>query len=193
MNVDNLLNRYRDLVVKGSKRLNLVSRRDVNNVVDQLISDSLLADKWSLCHLRSPAIDIGTGAGFPGLPLKLVKPDLSLHLVDSNRRKGAFLKLTIRELELDSVEVIIDRIENLVKIPDYQRRYATLLSRGVCDLKSMLEWGNILLVNGGEMLLWKGSRFEDELKCFSLKGWSEPYLWWQASGLVLVRFVKEKN
>ncbi len=190
-NVNNLLISFRERVVNISKKMNLVSRKDVENLAKNLTEESLLPLEWNVCNLRSRVIDIGTGAGFPGIPLKLVRPDLEIVLVDSNRRKCAFLKTTIREMELYGISVINDRVESLVINEQNRNRFNTLLSRGVKNTSQMLHWADYLLSDGGEVILWKGSGFDSEIRKINLKKWAIPDTLRLPSGLVLVRFFKK--
>lgn len=189
--VNNLLISFQQRVVNSSKRMNLVSRNNVENLVQKLTDDSLVPLQWDVCKFKNPVIDIGTGAGFPGIPLKLVMPELELILVDSNRRKCAFLKTAIREMGLTGISVLNDRAENLVEGESNRGQYGTLISRGVGNLGQMLDWADFLLAEEGEIILWKGSGFDAEFKSLELKGWSVPAVFQISSGLILVRFLKK--
>ncbi|MBT3232911.1 MAG: 16S rRNA (guanine(527)-N(7))-methyltransferase RsmG [Calditrichaeota bacterium] len=192
-NVNNLLISYQQRVVNSSKRMNLVSRSNVENLVTSLTEESLIPLQWKACILRSPIIDIGTGAGFPGIPLKLVRPELELTLVDSNRRKCAFMKSTIGDMGIENVSVVNARAEDIVREDDNRGRFSTLISRGVRDTGQMLEWADYLLSDEGEVILWKGSGFDSEIEKIDLQGWVLPDILRLPSGLKLVRFMKKRK
>lgn len=108
---------YIDLLLRWNARMNLTAIRDEENIVTRHFGESLFAAQhiFPPNHQRpetNDAVDVGSGAGFPGLPIKLWKPSLHLTLVESNRRKATFLREVIRALALSSVEVFADRAEN---------------------------------------------------------------------------------
>lgn len=186
-NVDNLLDQYRKLVETANKSMNLVSRRDVENLLGKLIAESLLPASWEACRLASPLLDIGTGAGLPGIPLKLVHPDLRVTLLDASRRKTSFLRLVLRELELDGVEVVCERAEVFAGDLGNRGRYRTVVSRGLGNLERMLDWSFELLKPGGELVLWKGAD-DAEATAATPSGWSIPQRMTADSGLALFRW-----
>jgi 16S rRNA (guanine527-N7)-methyltransferase len=109
-------------------------------------------------------LDVGTGAGFPGLPLKVLRPTSFVTLIDSSRKKINFLRHVIRILELDQVEAVQVRIEELVKDLPGQPPYDIIVSRaftGAAVLTGLLE---PLLVNGAVLMLWKGPAIADEIR-----------------------------
>ncbi len=185
-----MLDIYRKIVVDANKKMNLVSRRNVENLLKSLIDESLLPLKWDVCHLRSPLIDIGSGAGIPGIPLKIEKPELALTLLDANRRKSLFLRRVIEQLSLDDVEVVWERAENICSDSAYRERFGTLTSRAVCSMKDLMIWGGLLLKLGGELIVWKGSSVDVEMAELDTDGWDGPDFLRQPSGLTLIRFVK---
>ena len=187
-NVDNLLELYREIVAGDSKKLNLVSRRDVKNLLEKLVDESLLPLEWSDCRLASPVIDIGSGAGLPGIPLKIARPDLRIVLLEANRRKSLFLRKAVATLALEDIEVICRRAERIADDPMFKGQFNSLVSRGTAPLKTLLEWGRSLLGKGGELVAWKGSGVDGELARLDITGWSEPALLRTPTGLTLVRF-----
>jgi len=185
-----VLDNYRKIVVGANKKMNLVSRRNVENLLERLIEESLLPLKWNVCRLASPLIDIGSGAGIPAVPLKIEKPGLKLTLTDANRRKSLFLKRVIDQLALEDVEVINERIENVCSDGVYKHRFGTMTSRAVGSLSGLMNWGRFLLKPGGELIVWKGSSLADEMAGLDTNGWEGADMWRQANGLTLVRFVR---
>ena len=191
-NVDNLLDIYLKMVLDGNRKLNLVSRRDAKSLLERLIEESLFPLDWNVCHLDSPLIDIGSGAGIPGIPLKIKKPQIEAVLLEANRRKSLFIRNVVSRLNLDGVEVLCERAENICRDDRYRNRFSTLVSRGVASLDSLLGWGCELLRTGGELIAWKGSSFEDECGRLDTSKWTGPDKQLYPGGLVLVRFVKKK-
>ena len=188
--VDNLLRRYRELTLSGSKKTNLVSRRDVQKTVDSLVSESLLPLGWEGWHFESPLLDIGSGAGIPGIPLRIAKPELCVILLDSNRRKTLFLRKAVMMLGLDGVEVVQGRAEDFARNVLYLSHFNTVVSRATSSLSDLTSWGDALLKPGGELIVWKGSRVREELAQLDSSGWSEPVVRAQENGLTLVKLQK---
>ena len=189
LNVDKLVAQYRDIVLKANKKKNLLARGDVENLLSRLIEESLLALEWSACEIRTPIVDIGSGAGIPGIPLKLHRPELCTTLLDSNRRKTLVLRGLIEMLRLEDIAVVCERAENFAIDPHYMGHYNTIVSRATAKLQDLLKWGSTLLKPGGELIVWKGSGVDAELNSLGeIEGWSEPAFLRQESGLTLVRF-----
>jgi 16S rRNA (guanine527-N7)-methyltransferase len=188
--VDNLLRRYREITLSDSKKLNLVSRRDVEKTVDSLIAESILPLGWEGWRFASPLLDIGSGAGIPGIPLRIAKPDLCVILLDSNHRKSLFLKKVVMMLSLNGVEVVNERAEKVVGDVLYSGHFNTVVSRATAPLTDLVKWGMELLKPGGELIVWKGSRVVNELARLDCAGWSAPDIRVQPNGLTLVKLQK---
>lgn len=103
--------RYADLLLDWNRRINLISRRDTDRILSYHVIDSLAAAQLIPADARCS--DIGTGAGLPGIPLAIARPDISVTLVDSTQKKCQFLRLALKELELDNADVICARSESL--------------------------------------------------------------------------------
>jgi len=183
-----MLEYYRELVLVANKKLNLVSRRNVDEVLRNLIAESLLPLDWEICRLKSPVIDIGSGAGIPGVPLKITRLGLDVLLVESNRRKCLFLRKTINSLHLTGIDVVNDRAENVCQQAEFINFFNTLVSRATAPLADLLIWGEALLCGGGELIAWKGSGLGSELSAANTSMWFGPELHEREGGLTLVRF-----
>ncbi len=107
-------------------------------------------------------LDAGSGGGFPGLPLKIMRPDLSLTLVDSVRKKVTFLKHAIRTLGLDNIEAVHGRLEELAKSPPYQSGFDLVVCRAFSSVEKFALLGMPFLAQGGRLLAMKGSYAENE-------------------------------
>ena len=115
--------------------------------------------------------DIGSGPGFPGLPMKILKPEIELFLVESNIKKGTFLAEVVRELELSNARVLINRYEELgeeLAPLDY------VCSRAVGEFGPFLEWAASDQVSAGKVILWIGGRDLDEVRKSAQWEWREP-------------------
>lgn len=109
-------------------------------------------------------IDIGTGAGFPGLPLKILLAESRLVLVDSTAKKVAFLRCVTRELGLDNVEIVCGRAEEIAHLPLYRQRFDLALSRAVASLPVLAELALPFCRIGGKFVAQKKGEVEQEMK-----------------------------
>jgi len=145
-------------------KYNLTSITDLDDYVDLHILDSLsifLPLRQYQIDIRN-VLDIGTGAGFPGLPFKLCKQDINLTLVDSVNKKTDFLSKIISLLNVKNVEVINDRIENLGHEEKYRESQDLIISRAVAKLPSLIEVSLPLLKDGGYCVFHKSNLSENE-------------------------------
>jgi 16S rRNA (guanine527-N7)-methyltransferase len=145
-----------ELLVKWNKVYNLTSVRDPLRMIDRHILDSLSI--LPFVH-GSRIIDVGAGAGIPGIPLAIALPDRSYALVDSNRKKTRFMQQVKTEMALSQIDVIHSRIENYQ--PD--ELFDSVISRAFASLNQMALWSSHLLANGGKLLAMKGSYPEQEI------------------------------
>ena len=162
ISVDKLskLEEYYRLLVEENKKYNLTAITEENEVYLKHFYDSLTLKK--IVNLNNQyLLDIGTGAGFPGLVLKIVFPELKIDLLDSTNKKCQFLKMVIDKLKLKEINVINARAEEYAK--DNREKYDIVTSRAVAPLKHLLEYSIPLLKINGEFISLK-SNIDDELK-----------------------------
>ena len=105
-------------------------------------------------------LDIGTGAGFPGLPLKIIRPDIDLHLLEASRKKVSFLKELIRKLGLPGVTIIHERVEQVMKNGRLLESFDCMISRAAFKMPELLNMGLHFLRPGGLLLAMRGPREE---------------------------------
>ncbi len=156
---------YRELH-QWNQRVNLTAITEYSEVQVKHFLDSLT------CCLAFPEgppangkiVDIGAGAGFPGLPLKLVFPDFQLMLSDSVGKKTAFLRHLLQVLQLPEVAVLTARAEQLGRAPETRERFDLVLARGVAKLPALLEYALPLCRVGGKVVAWKHGGIQPELE-----------------------------
>jgi len=168
------LERYLELILEANKTTNLTAIRHREQAWSRLIVDSLtplpglpepLEDQHLAAgHSSGRLVDIGTGAGLPGIPLAIARPDLEVTLIEATGKKIAFLQSVIDTLELENTTAVQERVETLGQDPGYRQRYDVAVSRAVGPLPVVLEYSLPLLKVGGVMLAMKGPRAESELK-----------------------------
>ena len=107
-------------------------------------------------------LDIGSGSGFPGIPLKIVLPSLAVTLIDASRKRVNFLKHVIRTLKLEDIQALHIRAEDLADDPAYRQHFDTITSRALTDLKSFIRQARPLLTAKGQMIALKGRMDQTE-------------------------------
>lgn len=162
MNMEINVNRFKERLLTENQKYNLISRRSSIEDVDMHIKDSLaILDHYSLAD--SQIVDIGTGAGFPGLILALACRDSFFTLIESDLKKSQFLKGLTAELNLEHVEVLRTRAEEAGR-KELRASFDYCTSRAVAPMNVLLEYGMPLLQVGGKMFLWKGRNYEKEVE-----------------------------
>ncbi len=151
----------KELLIWNSKT-NLISEKTAAAIVSRHFLDSLTALPF-ISNKQATLLDIGTGAGFPGLPLKIACPDLRLYLLESNRKKVSYLKHVIRLLNLREVQVIHDRVENAIIDTRWQAFFHVVISRATFKMAELVPWSDSFLAQEGELIAYKGPSLPEEL------------------------------
>jgi 16S rRNA (guanine527-N7)-methyltransferase len=141
-----------------NKKVNITSIKDDYDIIIKHFIDSLFPIKY--IKSGSKVLDLGSGGGFPGIPLKIYEPALRLYIVDSSRKRVYFLKYIIRLLSLSGVTVIQKRGEELSVLND---RYELIISRSFSKLDRFLRISNRVLDDKGEIIAMKGPNYHREL------------------------------
>ncbi len=143
---------------KWNRAYSLTAINDNRDIIIKHFMDSLLYLKaipeglWSIC-------DVGSGAGFPGLPMAIVRPDISVTLVEPSRKKTAFLKHMKRTLSLSNVVVIVSRVEDVK-----DSTFDIAVTRALFSIGDFIKKAGPILKEGGFLVLNKGPKFEEEIK-----------------------------
>lgn len=165
--------RYRDVLLERNAQVNLTAIRDPADIERRLILDALaILPALDAASHRVPRgsgdtirlVDIGAGAGFPGLPLKIARPALDLTLIDATAKKTAFLSELIADLGLDRARAVHGRAEDLGQDRTYRARFDVATARAVASLPVLLEYVVPFLRVGGTALLPKGLQIDEELR-----------------------------
>lgn len=141
------------LLEKWNDKINLTSEKNALVILEKHIFDSLQYLRW--LDSSHKTLDIGSGAGFPGIPAKIICPDLDLTLMESQRKRCNFLREVVRSLELDGVEVVEGRAESFSSRETYSGRFDRVLFRGFSSLNTCLAIGLPFLKEKGQMILKK--------------------------------------
>ncbi len=154
---------YSALLKEWNQKMNLTAITDDDGISVKHFLDSVLP----LYHLEIPQTarlaDIGTGAGFPGIPLKILRPDLQVTLVDSLNKRITFLETVVKELGLTDVLCIHGRAEELGKDNQYREKFDLVTSRAVANLRVLGEYCLPLVKRGGTFLALKAEGVDEEL------------------------------
>lgn len=144
-----------------NERFNLTTITSQSGVIVKHFLDSVLP----YAHLKEGAriIDIGSGAGFPGIPLKIMRDDLDVCLIDSSNKRVSFLKEVIACLELDNVLALHTRAEDLAALPHHRGAYDYAASRAVANLSTLLEISSPFVKVGGWVICYKSLKTEEEV------------------------------
>ena len=157
---ERLLNTFVKELLAWNKHMNLTGLSSTRRIMDELVADSLMP----LPYLPNTGIclDVGSGAGFPAIPLKICRPAMNFFLMEPNLKKGSFLKQIIRLCGLKQIRVIRDRIETLSPPLPFERCHM-ITSRAMAPLPKLIGWCTPYLAPGGLMVAFLGDRFEDIL------------------------------
>jgi 16S rRNA (guanine527-N7)-methyltransferase len=152
---------YKNELLQWNAKTNLMSENSSREIITRHFLDSLSA----LQFIQKPdarMIDVGCGAGFPGLPLKIALPSLQIYLLETNRKKVSFLKHIIRLLNLSQAFVFHERVENILKKDSWKEKFDIVISRATFKISELLPQGEYFLVPGGKLIALKGPNVGEE-------------------------------
>lgn len=161
------LEEYYKILVEENKKINLTSITEKEEVYIKHFFDSLLLTKEIDMINVKTMIDIGTGAGFPGIPIKIMYPHISLTLVEPTNKRCVFLQKVIELLQLKGITIINDRAENYIK--DQREKYDLATARAVSSLNILSEIVIPFIKKDGIFIAMKGSNYQEEIEN-SIKG-----------------------
>jgi len=159
-----LICQYHGLLTQWNEKMDLTNVIDPEEAMDRHYADSLLPlTRRELFPENAGLIDVGTGAGFPGLPLAIARPDLRVTLLDAQQKRVNFLQAVIDTLRLPNVKAIHARAEDGARLPDLRERFDLAVARAVAAAPVLLEYLLPFVKCGGKALMWKGPGVRDEL------------------------------
>lgn len=158
----NLFQKYHDFLLEWNEKINLISRQNATTetILERHFLDSIvfLPEIENLAKSTPTILDIGSGAGFPGIPLAIMKPEWNITLSEATMKKANFLNELIKQLELKNTKVENRRVEEL------KSKYDFTTARAVAKLEELIKYSLPLLKKSGSLLAFKGPAYEEELQ-----------------------------
>lgn len=152
---------YMELLLQWNEKVNLTAITEPNDIILKHFIDSLTIERYIDKNVN--IIDIGTGAGFPGIPISIARTDINITLMDSLNKRIKFLDEVIKENKLNNAKTIHARAEELARDKDYREKFDIATSRAVASLNVLLEYMLPFVKVGGYCICMKGSNIEDEI------------------------------
>ena len=156
--------KYISLLLEWNHKFNLTAITDPKEIIVQHFLDSLSVLKLDRIKENASVMDMGSGAGFPGIPVKIMIPGIRLTLVDAVQKKTLYLKEVIRQLELEESEAIHARAEDLGRMESRREKYDVVLSRAVAELRVLTEYCLPFARTGGYFVSHKGPAVAEEVR-----------------------------
>jgi 16S rRNA (guanine527-N7)-methyltransferase len=156
-------NRYYELLVKKNEVMNLTAITDYHEVCLKHFADRISLSQYFDMSSVDSLIHVGTGAGFPGIPLKILFPNLNVTLLDSLNKRLLFLEDVIDELDLDNIKTVHSRAEEAGRMKNLRENYDLCVSRAVANLSTLSEYCLPLVKVGGNFISYKAGEVEDEI------------------------------
>ena len=153
---------YMTLLLDWNEKINLTAITEMDDVILKHFIDSMTIFKY-IENVES-IIDVGTGAGFPGIPIAIMKKDVKITLLDSLNKRINFLNEVCSELKINNVETIHGRVEEIGKNKEHREKYDIAVSRAVANMSTLSEYLIPLVKIGGKCICMKGSEIEQELE-----------------------------
>ena len=156
--------RYHALLMDWNTRMDLTAVTDEAEMMDRHYVDSLMALRFGLIPRKGRIIDVGTGAGFPGMPLALACPETQVTLMDAQQKRLTFLQAVIDELQVRNVTLVHSRAEDGARLPLHREQYDLAVARAVAPLAVLAEYLLPYVRVGGSALCWKGPALQEEMQ-----------------------------
>lgn len=154
---------YKELLKEWNQKINITAITDDVEVDIKHFIDSIVLFNTGLFNGNKKIIDIGTGGGFPGIPLKIINKDLEVVLLDSLKKRLKFLDIVIEDLKLQDIFTIHGRAEELSRNEGHREEYDIAVSRAVASLDTLVEYSLPFVKVGGHFIAMKGSEIAEEL------------------------------
>ena len=154
--------KYMNLLIEWNEKMNLTAITEPNDIILKHFIDSITINKY--IENNAKVVDVGTGAGFPGIPLSIIRTDLQITLVDSLNKRLIFLQEIKKELELKNIDIVHARVEEIGQNKNYRETFDIATSRAVANLSTLSEYLVPLVKIKAKCVCMKASDAEEEIK-----------------------------
>lgn len=155
---------YQELILEWNQKINLTAIEEREEFTIKHFLDSLTLLETECFEGKKKVLDIGTGAGFPGVPLKIMRPELDITLLDSLKKRLTFLDLVIKDLGLERIRTLHGRAEDHAKDKKHREAYDLVVSRAVANLSTLSEYCLPYVKKGGHFIAMKGPIIDEEIQ-----------------------------
>lgn len=159
-----LFDYYINFLYDENKLYNLTGYDTKEDILENLIIDSLFIFKSAVEIANKNILDIGSGAGIPGIPIKIVEKSARITLLESNQKKCGFMRRFIESNLLKKIKIINKRAELLSKMDDFAGKFDIVMSKALASVKVSLKYAGPFLKKGGLFITYKGKKFFNEIK-----------------------------
>lgn len=164
------IQQYMDVLLRWNDKMNLTAIRDPLEILYRHFCESMFGAvvlSVEKCRLA----DVGSGGGFPGIPMKIIRPEMDLYLIESNMKKATFLTEVVRELNLTGVRVLVSRYEEL---SEEVAPLDIICSRAVGEFGPFLEWASSPVIGAQKVGLWIGAQDAESVRRLRAWSWDDP-------------------
>ncbi|MCX7885118.1 MAG: 16S rRNA (guanine(527)-N(7))-methyltransferase RsmG [Caloramator sp.] len=156
--------KYKEMLKQWNEKINLTAITEDEGIIKKHFLDSISIFSSGVIKENHYVIDIGTGAGFPGIPMKIMMPSLNVLLLDSLNKRINFLNEVIKELSLNNIKAIHGRAEDIVRESEYREKFDIVTARAVANLTILSEYCIPYIKVGGYFIAMKGPSSDDEIR-----------------------------
>lgn len=157
------LERYENELKYWNEKVNMVSRQDIDNLRERHILHSLALLKYIDIQPKAKCLDIGTGGGLPGIPVKIARPDLHMYLIDSIVKKVKMTDMFAKHTQLQNIHVLCERAEKLHYDNEYVKKFDLVIARAVAPAVKIIRWCKEIVKDDAQFALLKGGDLTTEI------------------------------
>jgi len=158
------LERYQKEIIYWNKKVNMISRKDEDHIWDRHLLHALTLLKYCDIPKRARILDVGTGGGLPGIPIKIARPDVKMLLVDSIGKKASMTDMFAQHTMLKDITTLNARVETLAQDAHYRLAFDVIISRAVATTNTLISWISPLLKKNGYCAFLKGGDLTAEIE-----------------------------